>query len=52
MCKHLLGHDYVRPDRLHQFVLGYNAVGVPVKFVRRDGMLPLLVRWRNWVGWN
>jgi len=43
MCKHLVGHDYVRPDRLHQFVLGYNAVGVPVKFVRRDGMLPLLV---------
>jgi hypothetical protein len=24
-------------------LLGYNAVGVPVKFVRRDGMLPLLV---------
>jgi hypothetical protein len=26
MCKHLVGHDYVRPDRLHRFVLGYNAV--------------------------
>jgi hypothetical protein len=28
MCQHLVGYDHVRPDRLHQFLLGYNTVSV------------------------
>jgi hypothetical protein len=28
MCQHLVGHDHIRPDRLHQFFPGYNTVSV------------------------
>src|SRR5262249_59612091 len=28
VCQRLVGHDHIRPDRLHEFLLGYNPVSV------------------------
>jgi hypothetical protein len=28
VCQRLVGHDHIRPDRLHQLLLGYNTVSV------------------------
>jgi hypothetical protein len=28
MCEHMVGHNHIRPDRLHQFFLGYSPVSI------------------------
>ena len=37
MCEHLVGHDYIRPDRLHQFrQIGEYVGSGPMRFVRNE----------------